>query len=1825
MSEVNLINLIPPGMNPVAPVANPPPLPLQDAKTILQEFQQTVKENSEIVNKLLKAFGHTNQVDSKKPNAVPSPIPKKAGNDTTLMRESFIFSPNSRFPAYLGADGDPSDDDGDSSDDISRNPNIERRRSRRRSITSRIAAQANTPRHRILMTQSPPSYEHIRLDRLTLGKIFKFISSINEYQIAHGVSIPVTALVGERVRELIMAHHRGLTEPKFFKLSTEELINYLLQEVRPRTNLQFRKAMEMYARFEYTGKDKPGATNFKSFYDDLLIYRNRFIKVYDVLSEDNEDVIPPITNKEGGLIKVFLDAIPQKYGKHVYENLKNKRYDFIHDFLREFFEIVNDHYEQYEDNRVFNQHFEDSESKHGDGKSTSFNSYNSKPPLKVRFGQSKSVPVSHSRRSTFKPNAHKLGAIEDEALDSVADTEHSDTGDYGADEVSGVDTVEDMEEANSTSEAEVLAAISNSTSKPVPKSISTERFPKSVDSKNKPKGCFQLLFFGQCKNGSKCTYAHDKATLNAAHSTYLELLNRSEFKTSTSQNSSAQQRQPHRLQELIQDEESEEEVEYLAMIQHEVSNAVMPDLPEASLAKAVHHVGVVATSDGSDLVIKNVLFDTGAVHGNYVTQSFVLKNYNALKSFRESRKNRVRLADKKTVVEINEAYVLSITFKDRNGSPHTGESLFWVLPESNHEMIIGLPAIIKHYSIILTQMIETAAVRFQDCSSPTECQLTSISDLQTPWTLVPEAEAPEDMATDLPCSFTYALHYLEMPYEQAVEEYHGLFEKHIAKEFADSTEVIQLLKTKGVLVFVPQNWEGIKHVPPVELTFKEGMPSRLKPKARPVNPKVFAPAKAELERLDGYFYRDSTSSIASCIVVAPKATPPYVRICGDYTPINPYIETGHYPIPIVTKELDKILKFPIKLDIDLANAFHQIPLSPKTSSMLSVVTPWKQVEPKFLPEGVGPASFILQKYMADIFKEVIEEGWVILIFDNLLILAMDYQDAFDKLNKVLDICIHFNIYLKFAKTWLGFKEVSFFGYQCKENSYELSNDRKETIQKFPFPDTKKKMQSFLGTALFFKNFVPHYSSKAALLYNMTKNGFNWAQDSWKHDYNSIFEDFKNSLLASMAVYYPDYELDWILRTDASRFGIGAVLLQMKATEDGIDFQPIGFFSEKFSDQATRWSTIEQEAYGIYAAVKHFAYYLHAKTFIIETDHQNLLFMEMSVSPKITRWRVYLQSFVFMLRHISGKANVVADWLSRVHEKDDLPVVPKILAALESDLPPTNPTDVLKQVHGGRIGHWGARRTWKLLNEQFPGHKIPYRFVEEFIATCAICQKDRLGMVDGIEPIVRVLKPEHRRSVVGVDTLTVTPPDEDGYSYIIVIVNHFTKFSYLYPTKNKDATSIAEALFSYFCNFGLVDSILTDPGTEFMNEVVATLHKYLGVKHVFSLVQRHQSNGAEGTNKQILRHLKTLVFDERTLRRWRKLLPLVQWFLNSFDNSETGIIPFHAHFGSEDRIYMKMPEEGDGAALTQAYVKALDEDLQHYYQLSKKFQDVLVNQRTKSTPPDKQNLYQAGDLVLFRQNPEEHLPFKLSPKFLGPYQVIQQIKNDVTAKHVISGRIQVFHVERLKIFHGSLLEAKEIAKVDDDQSTIKSISVYRGDPNIRSTMQFLVEFEDGVKHWLPYGKDINSTSYFEEFCKSTPELAPLLLDLDTLKTVEKNERNSIIAGAKPGDIIFVDLRYFGHIWYDQGLDLPDKDSTLYLVQGTYLMYENKQKTKISVKFPILKETRNVNNNFIKRYGYRKNLPTSAYKLVDEALIKAYPSILADSSNSKTAANKKAKSN
>ena len=381
-----------------------------------------------------------------------------------------------------------------------------------------------------------------------------------------------------------------------------------------------------------------------------------------------------------------------------------------------------------------------------------------------------------------------------------------------------------------------------------------------------------------------------------------------------------------------------------------------------------------------------------------------------------------------------------------------------------------------------------------------------------------------------------------------------------------------------------------------------------------------------------------------------------------------------------------------------------------------------------------------------------------------------------------------------------------------------------------------------------------------------------------------------------------------------------------------------------------------------------------------------------------------------------------------------------------------PEALFNSVHGGKMLHQGTRRTWLLLNKLYPAHKIPIRKVQEMVDNCPTCQKFRIGMRDCLTPFTRVLKPSHHRHTVGIDTLTITPASEDGYKYIITMVNHYTHYVHLYPVRNHDANSIACALMSYIGNFGLFDELASDPGSDIMSEAVSELNSWLGLRHKVSLVDVHTSNGCENTNKQVLQHISTLVNDLRIKKHWAdpKIISLIQFHINSSHSSEAGVVPFKALFSSADETYYKLPADLKRWKYQTEYVKLLDKSLVTLREISAEHQKKLKEARLSDT--SKLNQFQVGDLVLksVRTNSIHWKKEKLAPNFTAPWIVLKANSNDYTVKHVTQGIQGEFYVSMLKPYFGTLEMAKRAALLDYEQFVVEKILHYTGDPSIRTS-------------------------------------------------------------------------------------------------------------------------------------------------------------------------------
>ena len=1311
----------------------------------------------------------------------------------------------------------------------------------------------------------------------------------------------------------------------------------------------------------------------------------------------------------------------------------------------------------------------------------------------------------------------------------------------------------------------------------------------------------------------------------------------------------------------------------------------------------------------------DTLLDSGALGSSYVSQQWVTENPEAVLDRREIN-FEVKFGDSRTKQALTEEVRVRMALVDTRGNRHEAHIWCKVL-DTGLKLIVGLPDLLDYFlegfiEILRAGAEDRARTRYrkdklvgvtvddvnfnvrgfssiheyqrycrdnllynfdsgEGISSMVDDEPERSRDLVEAWQSGLE-EAPEERDLPTPVQFEAEQAYMAGTREEAIEKYFDALEKHVSLTMREKTDITKLMKTKGVDVFVPNGeWKGLTGLEGLypdgylELNWKEDeiRDLRIKVRARAVNPKLFDNVEREFERMRGYFYVPSSSPIASPLVIAPKSTHPYIRFCGDYVRVNKLIDCPSGAIVNVRDAITRISGFTHYGEFDMMNGFHQIPIGPITRARLSVVTPFGQYEPQFLPEGVSPASIELQNIVRHIFSDM---DYVIALFDNLLIGAYSEQDLYEKINKFLDRCKKHNLVLKITKSNIGFEEVEFFGYRIKKDFYELTDDRKEVLKDIPFPNSLKSMQKFLGFAIYFQPFVKDYATLAARLYQMTTKDFDWNPKEWKEDYESIFNEFKSALQNSQKLFYPDYSKKWILRTDASILGIGGVLLQEMEVEGRKELMPLFFVSKKFSPAAMKWSTIQQECYGIYYTVFKLQDHLRGKFFETECDHNNLRWMEASSNAAVTRMRIFLQQFITHIRHIAGKDNHAADYLSRTFDDKEMSAMMNmfqeeynlmnngyietsktesielncnalhstnykvareyelspeqydllVLAcaevagsednevnelnfmsaitrnqakkeqvhdAMQNELPfaadfsdeekegkeathtegivsqqaaeskpaTLDTTEMLESVHNSRQGHWGAYRTWVRLRDSHPGNGIPFRVVQDFVQACPICQKVNRPMMDNkLESRYRTIKSLLFRKAIGIDHVTITPVSKDGYKGITVIVNMFSGEADLYPYKVSTGEHDARCLHDYFSRKGVFDEIRTDPGTDFKSKILECMEKWYGINHVFSITDRHESNGVERVIKEVIRHLSALVLSERIAEKWSEpeVIASIRLILNTTPLSERGnYAAYDLTYGVHDQPYFLFRHTKSKKVFSKVMQK-ITESMESVREASKEFQLEVAKKRGLG---DKEhNQYQQGDYVLSISRKKMN-SMKLMPRLHGPWEVISQYKNDVKAVHMATKEEDMFHVEELTLFIGDKDAAEAAALLDNDSFYIDSIMAHRGDPFHRTSMEFMIQWSDGEVKWDRWNtskENFSKTVQFREYCNKYPELGRLLL------TKEQEQENDRIVNQngnielKVGDTFFHDLESYGSEWYRK-LKLPNTPEQRY-----YTVYE-----------------------------------------------------------------------
>ena len=384
----------------------------------------------------------------------------------------------------------------------------------------------------------------------------------------------------------------------------------------------------------------------------------------------------------------------------------------------------------------------------------------------------------------------------------------------------------------------------------------------------------------------------------------------------------------------------------------------------------------------------------------------------------------------------------------------------------------------------------------------------------------------------------------------------------------------------------------------------------------------------------------SVSPYGSMALIVKKkdGTP---RVVIDYRALNEVTVKNKYPLPLMDELFDRTQGACFFSVIDLRNGFHQIAIRPEDREKTAFRTRFGHFEYTVLPMGLCNAPGTFMQLMNQTFADMLDKN-VICFLDDILIFSRTAEEHAQHLRIVLGRLRDQELYVKPSKCAFMQREVSFLGHRIGADGLRVAPDKVSAVQSWPQPQNQTDVRAFLGLAGFYRRFVKHFSRIALPLTELTHEKRVW---SWGGDEQRSFDELKAALCSPPVLLIPDQSKPFVLNCDACKYAIGGTLQQ----DHGNGLQPVAYFSAKMSDAERNYDVREQEFMALMRACLHWRHYLHGtQPFTLLTDHDSLKYHKSmtNLSGRLARWIEKMAQFDYVLKHIPGKENVVADALSR---------------------------------------------------------------------------------------------------------------------------------------------------------------------------------------------------------------------------------------------------------------------------------------------------------------------------------------------------------------------------------------------------------------------------------------------------------------------------------------------------------------------------------------------------------------------------------------------------
>ena len=855
----------------------------------------------------------------------------------------------------------------------------------------------------------------------------------------------------------------------------------------------------------------------------------------------------------------------------------------------------------------------------------------------------------------------------------------------------------------------------------------------------------------------------------------------------------------------------------------------------------------------------------------------------------------------------------------------------------------------------------------------------------------------------------------------------------------------------------------------------------------------------------------SQSEYVSQVLLTPKPNGTY-RFCIDYRALNQATNSMSWPLPRIKEMLTRIgLKQPILFGVlDLTQGYYQCPLARESRAFTSFTTFMGTYQWTRVAMGLKGAPSYFQQMMAHyVLQPLIGINCEIYI-DDIIIWGSTEQEFLNNLKLTLIRLRDFNISLNPEKGKLGLTEVEYVGHVLNQQGLSFSRKKIENVITFRVPNSHKDLKSFLGLTGYFRDHIKDYGSMVHELQNIVKPYQANIKIKWTEEQLRDFRKLQKAIEQCPTLFFIDYNAPIYLYTDASDYGIGAYLYQLVDDTE----QPIAFLSKTLNSTELKWSTPEKEAFAIFYAITKLEYLLRDIHFNLKTDHRNLTFINESVMPKVQRWKLAIQHFDFIIEHVPGKDNPIADGFSRfcpLPTERDLHIVSGSSNLNESalDLKPNEKSihflsviqaeellelsyfrlpiekfTIIAKVHNSTIGHHGVERTLAKLQNARNTWKGQRRDIRKFILQCPFCQKmNQMKTAIHTHPFTTASYSMMDR--VAIDTIGPLPADVNDNKYIIVAIDCFSRYIELYPSKDTTALTAATALYEWASRYGIPSQIKTDNGTQYNNRLIAAFCALYDIDHDLINAYSHEENGlVERANRSVLGHLKAIIFDKNIKNTWSSLLPMVRRIMNSMVHSAIGVSPADLLYGKAfDTNRIQLPVKTNKEINESPVISDIPPNYATFMDNLIKQQDILLDValRTQREKDSYHILSREGHTVVFPinsyvlqkyENDDARPPHKLNTTLRGPHKVVayHRERRMYTVSNLSNNKLEDFHELKLQPFYydPEKVDPYKEALKDTQSNEVEAVVSHTGNERFIRSLKFKVKWvQDNIPTIEPW--------------------------------------------------------------------------------------------------------------------------------------------------------------